>query len=267
MLRAHSNSVYLLPHEHAVARISHHEHRGLRARASVTLTRWLADQHIPVTEPLVDEAVEVEDATVTFWRHYPQPQDSRPSFVGLGEALRALHSLPRPPISLPTYTPLLGLTTELQRSDYLDIADHRWLSDRVEQLRSAYAELNSALGVGMVHGDAYVGNTLRGPGGTVLLGDWDEAAIAPRELDLANTFQGARFGNSRADLDEFVRGYGWDVREWDGFAVLREMRDLHTLSGYIRRSRRGDQRAERELCHRLDSLRRGDPGATWHAVT
>ncbi len=35
----------------------------------------------------------------------------------------------------------------------------------------------------------------------------------------------------------------------------------------IRRARRGDQRAERELLHRLDSLQRGDPGAAWHAVT
>ncbi|MEV4927880.1 phosphotransferase family protein [Streptomyces roseoverticillatus] len=58
-----------------------------------------------------------------------------------------------------------------------------------------------------MHGDAYPGNTLW-DGESVRLGDWDEAATGPRELDLANTHQGARFGRTPAAIDAFTSAYG-----------------------------------------------------------
>ncbi len=49
---------------------------------------------------------------------------------------------------------------------------------------TAYRQVDSALGLGFIHGDAYPGNTLW-DGERVRLGDWDEVARGPRELDLA----------------------------------------------------------------------------------
>ncbi|MGW2666177.1 phosphotransferase [Nocardia tengchongensis] len=263
LLHKHSTSVFLLPAESAVARISHHQ-RGLRARDAVRITRWLADRGVPVTEPLLDTAIDIDRATVTFWHYYPQPEgNQRPSLRALGEILRQLHQLPGPPFDLPIYTPLTSLIAELEhREQPLPQPDRQWLADRAAKLLNDYHALESHLGIGMVHGDAYIGNVMWGTD-RMLLGDWDEVAYAPRELDLINTFQGTRFGLTETDLDAFISGYGWDPRAWTGFETLREMRDLHTLSAYLRRGRHGDLDALNVVAHRLPTLRRGDGTASW----
>jgi hypothetical protein len=46
---------------------------------------------------------------------------------------------------------------------------------------------------------------------------------------------------------------------------LREMRDLHTLGSYMRLADAGNERAAIELGWRLDTLKRDDTGAQWHA--
>lgn len=65
-------------------------------------------------------------------------------------------------------------------------------SPHAHELIAAFEELDYALAPGLVHGDAYLGNCLW-DGDHALLGDRDEAAIGPREVDLAN-YQGRRFG-------------------------------------------------------------------------
>ncbi|MFD4406603.1 phosphotransferase [Nocardia sp. NPDC058499] len=262
LLRAHSNSVYLLPSADVVARINGNDHAGLRAQASLALTRWLADNAVPVTEPALDHAVEVAGATVTFWQYHPQPRRERPAARYLGKILRRLHALPAPPFPLPDYAPLIGLTSILASgatATVLSGADRRWLKERAEEAIGEYQGLRTVLGRGMVHGDAYPGNTLWS-GDEVLLGDWDEAAIAPRELDLANIVQARRFGAREAGIEEFVHAYGHDPRGHPLFEALVRMRDLHTLTGYIRRAQRGDRIAHTELASRIRSLR--DPAVT-----
>lgn len=121
------------------------------------------------------------------------------------------------------------------------------------------------LGEGFIHGDAYPCNMLW-DGDHAVLGDWDEVAHGPRELDLVNTHQGARFGRDLAERKAFTAAYGWDVTSWSGFPTLRAMRDLHTLAVYIERSDSGDALAATELQHRLTTLRHGDAMARWRAT-
>ncbi|WP_024803511.1 aminoglycoside phosphotransferase family protein [Nocardia sp. BMG51109] len=267
LLRAHSASVYLLPRESTVARISSYEHQGVQAKASVAIARWLVEQDFPATEPLLDHAIEVDSSVVTFWRYYSQKGREKPPARALGLILRRLHGLRPPPFRLPAYQPLMGLLRALERPNVLGDDDRAWLKERAEFLIQQYYQLDSHLGVGFVHGDAYRGNTLWGPHG-VLLGDWDEASVAPRELDLVNIYQGVRYGVSDDVFDEFTAAYGWDVREWSGFTVLREMRDLHTLTGFVRRSVAEPGAAE-ELRRRTESLRYPKPeaGVLWRSST
>ncbi|NKY33858.1 aminoglycoside phosphotransferase family protein [Nocardia speluncae] len=268
LLHAHSNSVYHLPSANVVARINGNDHAGLRAKASLTITRWLADHDLPVTEPALDHAIDIAGSTVTFWTYYPQHRTDRPSPQHLGEILAHLHTLPAPPFPLPDYQPLIGLvsilTTDITPT-VLSAADRRWLCEQAEQLIAEYRTQPTLLGRGMVHGDAYTGNTLWA-GGTVLLGDWDETSIAPRELDLANTVQARRFGLPEADIDAFLRAYGRDPRGEPLFDALVSMRDLHTLTSYIRRAQRGDIRAQAELTTRLQSLQDPTMPERWVSV-
>ncbi|MBP5935345.1 phosphotransferase [Streptomyces sp. LBUM 1476] len=121
------------------------------------------------------------------------------------------------------------------------------------------------LGHGHLHGDAYPGNTLWDER-DVRLGDWDEAAVGPREIDLANTFQGVRFGRTSAELDDFSSQYGYDLRRWPGLQVLCGIRDLHTLGSFIRRADRGDTAAAEQLSYRIETLRSTDTRARWGAA-
>ena len=80
------------------------------------------------------------------------------------------------------------------------------------------------------------------------------------------TVQGARFGRTWCEIDDFTHAYGYDVRSWPGYPLLREIRDLHTLGSYSRRVRGGDQVARGELARRVKSLRAGDTTAQWQEV-
>ncbi|WP_107661193.1 aminoglycoside phosphotransferase family protein [Nocardia suismassiliense] len=271
LLHERSNTVYLLPHANVIARISHNEHHGLQARASVAITKWLAEQNIPVTEPVIDHAVDIDHDTVTFWQYYPQHGRGEPPSHELATILRQLHALPGPfPFELPTYLPLAGLTQALadpHASSALDSGDRQWLTDQACELVDSYHNLDSHLGRGLVHGDAYSGNTLWGPD-RVLLGDWDEISIAPRELDLIHTFQSTRFGLTDTELTDFSTAYGWDIRDWNGYTTLLAMRDLHTLISYIRRASNHDQLAQHELDRRIRSLRNPNFADTqWRAIS
>lgn len=263
-LRRHATSVYLLPQDGIVARVSPWKQREAVAR-SVALTRWLADQGLAVTETInVPQPIEYQPYTITLWTHYPQPDGPHPSAEHLGALLRQLHDLPPPPVKLPPYQPLTTLQATMHRSNALPASDRRWLQEAVAEALDAYSHLEFPLGEGLVHGDAYPGNTLWN-GCSALLGDWDEAAFGPREIDLANTFQGVRFGRTQQQLTAFAHAYGYDPAQYPGLSVLTWIRDLHALGSFIRRADKGDEAAVKQLAFRLETLRSGDQEATWSA--
>lgn len=265
VLHHHATPVYLLTALDVVVRVSRGEDRQ-RAAHSVALAGWLAKRGVPVTEPApVRQPVEVDDVAVTFWRYYPQSDRPKPGAAALGEILRRIHQLPTPPVDLPAYQPLTRLGAVLAHPSWLPADDHAWLAQRHQELLTQYAELPSALGVGFIHGDAYPGNTLWDRD-RVILGDWDEAATGPRELDLVNTHQGARMGRSQAERDAFTAAYGWDVTTWAGWPTLRAMRDLHTLAAFIQRGNAGDQAAAAEVEYRVRTLRARASDARWYSA-
>ncbi|MFB7600815.1 phosphotransferase [Streptomyces sp. NPDC056160] len=263
-LRRHATSVYLLPHDRIVVRASPWDQRKAVGR-SVALTRWLAEQGLAVTEAInVPQPIDRPPYTITLWTHYHQTKGTPPSPKHLGGLLRRLHSLPPPPIELPPYQPLAALGETVHQSSTLSGSDRSWLQEAMVLALDAYSRLDFPLGEGLVHGDAYPGNTLWN-GTRALLGDWDEAAFGPRELDLANTFQGVRFGRTQQELRAFAHAYGYNPAQWPGLPVLTRMRDLHALGSFIRRADKGDGAAVEQLAFRLTTLRNDDHDAPWSA--
>ncbi|WP_109507093.1 aminoglycoside phosphotransferase family protein [Nocardioides speluncae] len=263
-LRDHASSVFLLPAEHLVARVRDDPAAVEVAERVVRITGWLAEHGVPVTVPAdLSHPVAIDEFVITFWPYLPQ-HSPQPPIAALGAILRSLHHVPEPPERLPTYLPLDGFDTLVAASTALDAADQKWLLERHAHLVGAYDAFDSQLGFGLIHGDAYQGNLLWA-GDTVVLGDWDDVAIGPRELDLANTYQSVRFGRSQADLDEFATAYGHDLKDSPGLEVLTSIRDLHTLTGFIRAADRGSQTAARELRLRVDTLRNADRRTRWTA--
>jgi len=240
--------------------------REEQVRRGVQVTRWLLGRGFPATVPLdVEQPVQVGDCLVTFWRYYDANGRSLPPPTELGRLLRQLHSFEPPPYPLPEYEPLASFLDELRTYGrrVLTLTEYGFLHERAEELIRAYRGLRSALGSGLIHGDARLGNLLW-DGDAVVLGDWDSVSIGPRELDLVNTYQGIRYGRSEADLDDFTRTYGWDIRPWPGYATLRDTRDLQTLSAPLRLAVDRPEVAD-ELHHRIGGLRAKDPGQRWRS--
>ena len=264
-LHQHAATLYLFEADRVVLRLNSDTDDRARAHTVVQLTRWLTRQDFPSVAPAdIEQPLDVDGHTVTFWRYYPQPDRPKPTADHLGTILRRLHPLPAPPVQLSPYQPLKNLGDSVTASTSLPLEDRTWLLARRTELLEKYAQLDFPLGYGWIHGDAYPGNTLW-DGDRALLGDWDEVGTGPRELDLVNTHQGARFGRSRAERDAFTRAYGYDVTAWPGFPVLREMRDLHTLGSYIRLADTGNEQAATQLRSRIATLKNGDVNALWNA--
>lgn len=259
LVRHHGTQVWHLPSINAIVRVSPAGHTQAAAR-SVAITRWLHERAVPVTEPLTDRLFEGDGWTATVWRYYSQPTDRHPTPADLGGLLSTLHQAGTPAIELPEFTPLRSLRTTLNRTSTLPDHIVEGLHGRIDALLDSYSDLHFTLGRGLIHGDAWLGNVLF-DGHRPLLGDWDECAKGPRELDLANLWQGQRFGRTRAELDAFWAAYGHDLSEWDGLDVLVRIRDLHTLGSYVRAADRGDEGARAQLLHRLSTL--DDRSAVW----
>jgi aminoglycoside phosphotransferase (APT) family kinase protein len=157
---------------------------------------------------------------------------------------------------LPAYQPLISARRAIGSSRAIDEEERAWLTERCEQLLDAYGQLSFQLPDGIIHGDAYRGNLLR-DGNRVVLADWDAVSTGPREVDLIPTLQAPRFGLPGDQRDAFVAAYGQDIRSWDGYPVLRDIREISTLTALLRDGH-ADASARRELRIRLQSLRTGD---------
>jgi hypothetical protein len=258
LIRLFATAVYHLPAENAVARIAlvTSPDSVTRLANSVRVTHWLTRIGFPTVEPLpVDQPVTAHRCAVTFWQYLPQ-DGPEPGPADLGRLLRRLHRLEPPPVPLPAPKPLVSLRRAIESSQAIDEDERAWLRERCVQLLDIYGRLSFPLPTGMIHGDAYRGNLLR-DGDRIVLADWDAVSTGPREIDLIPTLQAPRFGLPEDQRDAFIAAYGHDIRSWDGYPVLRDIRELSTTSALLRDGHI-DPAARRELQIRLQSLRTGD---------
>jgi aminoglycoside phosphotransferase len=259
LVRVFSSAVYYLPAADAVARVAQWTSPASvsRLETSISVTRWLTRTGFPTVEPLpVEQPVTSHGCVVTFWRYLRQ-DGSKPTVADLGRLLRQLHQLAPPPaMQLPAYRPLISVRRAIEASRAISEDDRAWLKDYSGQLLAAYGQLTFLLPAGMIHGDAWRGNLLR-DGHEVVLADWDNVSTGPREIDLVPTLQAPRFGLPQAERDAFIAAYGRDIRSWDGYRIMRDMRELSTLSAILRDAH-ADDKARHELGIRLRSIRQGD---------
>ncbi len=276
-LRLHDSGVFLLPRPNVVVRLSEATSEN-RARADLALrvTGWLHSRGFPAVEPLDRGPCEAGGVVATVWRYLSQPPDAASPLVlapALGRLLRELHALADPPLRLPVLDPFARLRAAIELDDQrvgqaLSPADRSFLVGRIADLAEAYAGLHFPLGIGLIHNDAHIGNLLVSAGSRYgfVLSDWESARLGPREVDLVpEGAPGNRFGESAELRAAFAGGYGYDIGAWDGWPVLRDARDLHSVAAYVRIAP-DKPAAARELRLRLASLRAGRGDVVWRAV-
>ncbi|MBT8228177.1 MAG: aminoglycoside phosphotransferase family protein [Dactylosporangium sp.] len=272
LIHRYNNAIYLLPRAGAVARLTVAQSVD-RMWATQRAAAWLADEYgVAATRPLpAVDAVTVDDATVGFWAYYPQPDGPRPTSAHLARTLETLHQAEHPPVPLRRWMPLTSLSTTLAEpatAAALPEAERAWLAEHIEETRTKVNALYWPLGIGVIHGDAWAGNLLWDSSAghdAVVLGDWDNVCVGPREVDLIPSWHAAlRYGRGRAWSDAFARTYGYDLAKWSGFDTLLGMRDLVQLTGPLRRAP-AEPALAAALRQRFDAIRSGDRTGVWRA--
>ncbi len=262
-IRLTENEVWRLPGR-VVVRVSGvgQWHAAVR---EVRVARWLADQRVPVVEPLggVPQPVEADGRPVTFWRELPRHEPG--DVLDVAEALKRLHGLPFPPFPLGRLAPFVRLAERIDAAVTLPDDDRRWLRGLLRDVARAWDELPDGLPHRVVHGDAWGGNVVRAVDGEVLLLDLERCAIGPPEWDLAST--AVKFTSTgaftAAEYAAFCTAYGVDVTAWAGYPTLRAIRELR-MTTYAARHAATHPAWVREARHRVDCLRGRAGARPWY---
>ncbi|MFH0516068.1 phosphotransferase enzyme family protein [Streptomyces sp. M41] len=234
-----------------------------RARRELGIAVWLEDAGVPAVRAAEAEALLVEGHPVTVWHRLPEalrPAEPR----DLAELLRVVHGLPAPSFDLPPRELLGGVERWLRLAgDAIRPVDAAYLRERRDGFAAAAARLTPHVPPGPIHGDALPRNVHVGPDGPVLV-DLETFSADLREHDLVvMALSRDRYGLPAAAYESFVEAYGWDVREWEGCAVLRGARETASCA-WVAQHAPGNPRALAEFERRVASLREGDESVRWY---
>jgi thiamine kinase-like enzyme len=235
-------------------------------RRSVAVARWLDAADYPAVRAIdVDQPVIADGYVVTFWQSVSDDGDQFASTPEIAAILARLHHLTAPEdLHLPTLDPFANAAQRIDANTWLTADDNAFFTATLARLRDAYAGLEFVLPQGVIHGDASVGNVLRDSEGAPVLIDLDGFAIGPREWDLVLTaMYYDSFGwHSHEEYEDFARVYGYDIRQWPGYPVLREVREFVMVTWLIQKAAE-DAQAAAESTKRIAALRTGASRMDW----
>ncbi|MFF9622946.1 phosphotransferase enzyme family protein [Streptomyces griseosporeus] len=234
-----------------------------RAERELDIALWLDEAGVPAVRAAEPKPLLVDGHPVTVWHRLPDPV--RPAGPrDLAALLRIVHALPAPPFALPPRELLGGVERWLRLAgDAIDPADAAYLRERRDGFAAAAAALTPQLPPGPIHGDALPRNVHIGPDGPVLV-DLETFSADFREHDLVvMALSHDRYGLPPQEYDAFTEAYGWDVRAWEGCAVLRGARETASCAWVAQRAP-GNPKARAEFERRVTSLRDGDATVRWY---
>ncbi|MFF9086737.1 phosphotransferase enzyme family protein [Streptomyces sp. NPDC014991] len=234
-----------------------------RAGRELAVAGWLAAAGVPAVRAAEPEPLLVDGHPLTVWHRLPDPvRPAEPR--DLAGLLRIVHALPSPPFALPPRDLLGGVERWLRLAgDAIDPEDAAYLRARRDGFAAQAAALTPRLTPGPVHGDALPRNVHIGPDGAVLV-DLETFSADLREHDLVvMALSRDRYGLPAEAYDSFTSAYGWDVREWEGCAVLRGARETASCA-WVAQHAPADARALAEFRRRVASLRDGDETVRWY---
>ncbi len=264
LLRIGENAIYQLAAAPVVVRIARSADRLPRVERELCVARWLAAAGVPAIRVYeeIDQPLLVDGHPVSFW-HTVTGGEPAPTHVDLARLLASFHALGDSPCDLASFDPLRTSESRLAEADGIAPGDRDFLRARCADLNKQLRHLEFALPRGPIHGDAHTRNLLTDRGRVVLL-DFEAAAIGPREWDLLPTsIAQERYGLAEEQYREFASAYGFDVRTWLGYPVLREVREL-TMTTWIMQNTGESLAIAEEFALRVASLREGDFGRAWN---
>ncbi|WP_275462461.1 aminoglycoside phosphotransferase family protein [Streptomyces noursei] len=263
LLALGENAVFALGERDVVVRVGRSPELLARAERELAVAQWLAAQDVPAVRAAEPTARLVDGHPVTYWRRLPEAvRPARPQ--DLAALLRLVHALPEPPFALPRRELLDGVERWLRLAgDAVSPSDAEYLRGRRDAFALAATALEPHLPRGPIHGDALPRNVHIGPDGPVLV-DLETFSSDLREHDLVvMALSRDRYGLGAEGYDAFASVYGWDVRDWEGCAVLRGSRETASCA-WVSQHAPGNPAALGEFRRRIASLREKDAAVRWY---
>lgn len=253
-IRLGENALFRLPGR-VVARITRPgQHRV--AEREVHVARWLIDHGVPAVRPVdgVIQPVVVDGRAVTFWDELPDHRIG--TAVEVAAALRHLHSLPPPAeFVLEPLDPFIRVEERIDAATVLTAPDRAWLHTRLAELKHRYStNFRTGLPRCVVHGDASDTNIAVTDEGTIVLVDLERCTVGPPEWDL--TSMAVELGYQWITPDTyraFCARYGYDVTTWEGYPLLRDIRELR-MTSWLAQQATEDPHYWTEAAYRLECL-------------
>ncbi|MCE6997762.1 aminoglycoside phosphotransferase family protein [Saccharothrix sp. S26] len=257
LLRHQTNAVFRLATVPVIVKVARPNIR--HTAAVVSLIGWVVDHGVPTVPllPDVPQPLEVAGCGVTFWRYLPPTRPIAADDIAV--PLRALHDAPLPPFPLPELDALGAIHHSIQASTILSPPERGVLLRRWSRLVDMVPRLRYDGPPRLIHGDPQHRNTLWDDAeDRPVLCDWDSAVIGPVEWDLVTIeVHCRRFGFPEREYQSFCSRYGRDIREWDGFATVRDLRELRMVTTNARKAADGSPQAD-EVRRRITALEAGD---------
>jgi aminoglycoside phosphotransferase (APT) family kinase protein len=265
LIRVGTNAVFRVGPDVVGRVVRRNGESAKKIERQVAVAGWLASIDFPATRLLsVDQPIVVDDVLVSLWESAGD-SDSYAPIADVASVIRRLHDLDSPPgIDLPELRPFGEVPDPMPEFSGLDADDAKFLCSRITWARSEFYSLPFALPFGVLHGDANVGNVLRGRDGKPVLIDLDDFAVGPREWDLIQTaIFYDRFGwHSLDEYRTFVAVYGYDIMTWSGYSQLADMREVAMVSWIAKKA--GESRgAAGEARKRINAMRSGGSRRDW----
>lgn len=264
LLRLGDHAVFRIDDERIVSRVGRHADRLPSVRREVAVAQWLAAEEYPSVRLAVtnEQPVVVDGHPVTFWEGLADG-DKYASTQEMGQLLQRLHTLTAPPVSLPELRPFDRVERRLSRAE-IGEDTRSYLTGLAQELAYRYERLDFVLPAGHLHGDFNVGNVLHDSDERPRVIDLDGFAVGPREWDLTQTaMYYDSFGwHTAREYAQFAEGYGFDVRQWPGYSVLRSVRELLMVT-WLAQNAGANPRAAEEVEKRVATLRSGGSRRGW----
>ncbi|GIH71710.1 phosphotransferase enzyme family protein [Sphaerimonospora thailandensis] len=234
LIKFTNDAVFRLRQAPVVVRIAGSNAARTRVPTVVRVARWLARHDLPAVRLLsgMEQPLSVDGHVITLWEHLPEV-GGHLNGRDLGILLRRLHALTDPPPDLPQWRPMTEIRQRLNEPEELSADDHAFLQHECDEIEGQLAALSYVLQPGIIHGDAFLGNVIAGPLGPALC-DFDSTTIGPREWDLTPVAVGSLRMDYPVDEHSPLREeYGFDVTGWEGFPVLRRLRELKLVTSVL----------------------------------
>ncbi|MBF6171300.1 aminoglycoside phosphotransferase family protein [Nocardia blacklockiae] len=267
LLRRSENVIYRLRGD-VVVRISRPGQQAAALR-EVVASQWLEASGVDAVQVVlgIEQPVDVDGRAVTFWRELPPHHHGTPAQVA--GALKKLHSLTPPTAFDPgMVAPFVRLEERIDRANFLPDDDRHWMREHLAELRQRWDELPTGLPWCVIHGDAWGGNVVAADDGRVILLDLERTSLGPPEWDLVHTaIKWSSFGwISAKQYGEFCDVYGYDVTTWEGFELLRDIREFRMTTMAIQRATENSNQTEQALV-RLACISGSRGLRPWHGWT